>query len=125
MSSRGLAPGHGAGAATPLVGCTRPGPVSAAGCRQTVRIHDTYVKYGVRPRPICETLAALAEFTWDVQLPGEDLPRRLTTDYALSEGEQVTIDGLPWLVERVETDEAMPEISGLVYVVQPHEPAGL
>ena len=30
------------------------------------------------------------EFTWDVFLPGEDLPHRLTTDYFLSEGEEMS-----------------------------------
>jgi len=66
------------------------------------------------------------EFTWDVQLPGEDLPHRVTTEYALSEGEQITIDGVPWLVERVETDEALPgEVGGLVHVVEPRGPNGL
>ncbi len=65
----------------------------------------------------------MAEFLWDVQLPGEDLPRRLSTDYVLSEGEQITVDGRAWLVERVATDETMPEgVSGLVFVVRPHEP---
>ena len=68
----------------------------------------------------------VAEFRWDVQVPGEDLPRRVTTDYAVSEGEQITIGGHTWLVERVETNETMvDEIAGLVHVVEPHEPAGL
>jgi DNA/RNA endonuclease YhcR with UshA esterase domain len=45
-------------------------------------------------------------FTWDVFVPGEDLPRRLTTNFLLSEGEEITVDGRVWLVENVELIEA-------------------
>lgn len=71
----------------------------------------------------------MVEFTWDVQLPGEDLPRRLTTDYLLSEGEEIAIDGRRWLVERVdlteraEPDEATNVPTGLVAVIPPNDPA--
>jgi hypothetical protein len=64
----------------------------------------------------------MPEFTWDVLLPGEDLPRRLTTDYILSEGEELTLDGRTWLIERVEIDDAIEEATGIVAVVPPHDP---
>ncbi len=57
-------------------------------------------------------------------VPGDDLPRRVATDYVVSEGELVAVDGEQWLVERV----VMPEESEgdgvvpLVYVEPPHEP---
>jgi len=62
--------------------------------------------------------------SWDVFVPGDDLPRRVATDYVVSEGELVAVDGEQWLVERV----VMPEESEgdgvvpLVYVEPPHEP---
>ena len=67
----------------------------------------------------------MEEFTWDVQLPGEDLPRRLTTDYLVSEGEEIAVDGREWLVERVdltepdERGEAADVATGIVAVVPP------
>lgn len=64
----------------------------------------------------------MPEFTWDVLLPGEDLPRRLTTDYILSEGEEVTLDGRMWLIERVEIDDSIEDTPGIVSVTPPHEP---
>lgn len=72
-------------------------------------------------------LVAVAEFTWDVQVPGEDLPRRLTTDYLVSEGEEIVVDGREWLVERVEiiendeTDETASVATGIIAVVPPNE----
>jgi hypothetical protein len=70
----------------------------------------------------------VAEFTWDVHLPGEDLPRRLATDYLLSEGEEIVVDGREWLVERVDLaetddiDEAANVAIGIIAVVPPNEP---
>lgn len=70
---------------------------------------------------------AVAEFTWDVQVPGEDLPRRLTTDYLVSEGEEIVVDGREWLVERVditendEIDETASVATGIIAVVPPNE----
>ena len=70
----------------------------------------------------------MAEFTWDVLLPGEDLPRLLTTDYLLSQGEEIEIDGRSWLVERVDLtdrndiDEAADTAAGVVTVVPPRGP---
>jgi hypothetical protein len=64
----------------------------------------------------------VAAFTWDVQVPGEDLPRRLTTDYLVSEGEEIAVDGREWLVERVDITEA-GEVDGLIAVVPPHDAA--
>jgi hypothetical protein len=64
-----------------------------------------------------------AELSWDVFVPGDDLPRRITTDYVLSEGELVTVEGRPWLVERVvlpAPDEA--DVVPLVHLAAPHEP---
>ena len=49
----------------------------------------------------------MAEFTWDVFLPGEDLPHRLTTDYIVQEGEAITVDGREWLAERVEIEDEL------------------
>jgi hypothetical protein len=60
------------------------------------------------------------EFTWDVQLPGEDLPRRLTTDYLVSDGEEIVVDGREWLVERVDITET--DATGIIVVVPPNEP---
>jgi len=70
----------------------------------------------------------MAEFTWDVLLPGEDLPRLLTTDYLVSQGEEIEIDGRSWLVERVDLtdrndiDEAADTAAGVVTVVPPRGP---
>jgi hypothetical protein len=60
---------------------------------------------------------------WDVFVPGDDLPKRVTTDYVVTEGELVGVDGHQWLVERVvfpERDEN--GVVPLVYVEPPHEP---
>lgn len=71
----------------------------------------------------------MVEFTWDVLLPGEDLPRRLTTDYLVSEGEEIAIDGMEWLIERVDlteravVDETANVPTGVVAVVPPNDPA--
>ena len=63
----------------------------------------------------------MAEFVWDVFLPGEDLPHRLTTDYILQEGEAINVDGREWLADRVEIrDEAA--VSGIVLAVAPEGP---
>ena len=67
----------------------------------------------------------MPEYTWDVLLPGEDLPRVLTTDYLVSEGEEIEVDGSEWLVERVELterddiDETADVPMGIVTVVLP------
>jgi len=58
----------------------------------------------------------VADFTWDVFLPGEDLPQRLTTDYLVQEGETLTVQGREWLAESVEIDEEMAT-TGIVRVV--------
>ena len=69
------------------------------------------------------------EYVWDVLLPGEDLPRRLATDYLVSEGEEIAVDGRAWIVERVDltdptdVDETANLPTGVVAVVPPHEPA--
>jgi hypothetical protein len=63
----------------------------------------------------------VAEFAWDVFLPGEDLPHRLTTDYLVQEGESITVDGREWLAEQVEVDEEMAA-TGIVRVVAPEGP---
>jgi hypothetical protein len=65
----------------------------------------------------------VARFLWDVQLPGEDLPQRLTTDYLLSEGEQISVQGRTWLIERVEIDQTIQPATGIVWVMLPQEPA--
>jgi hypothetical protein len=57
--------------------------------------------------------------------PGEDLPRRLTTDYLVSEGEVIDVDGNEWLVERVDLtdrddiDETADVPAGIVTVAPP------
>lgn len=64
----------------------------------------------------------MAEFTWGIQLPGEDVPRPLTTDYVLSEGEELDFDGRTWTIARVELEEAGEDATGIVTVMPPHEP---
>jgi hypothetical protein len=65
----------------------------------------------------------MAEFAWDVHLPGEDLPRRFRTDYLLSEGDEIDVDGRPWVVEAVEMiDDAGDPASGVVVVAPLHDP---
>jgi len=64
----------------------------------------------------------MAEYAWNVFVPGEDLPHRLTTDYLVSEGEQVTVDGRPWLVEHVDIDEAIEGAVGTISVVAAEGP---
>ena len=59
----------------------------------------------------------MAKFVWDVLVPGEDLPHRLSTDYLVSEGEEIVVDGRAWLVERVDIDESMGFPTGIVSVV--------
>jgi hypothetical protein len=49
---------------------------------------------------------ARAELTWDVQLPGEDLPHRTKTDHLLRQGETIRVDGRQWRVEAEEIEEA-------------------
>ena len=64
-----------------------------------------------------------SDFSWDVHIPGEDLPRRLQTTYLLSAGEEVVVDGDTWVVESVEAiedDEGM--VTGRVVVGPPHGP---
>ena len=61
----------------------------------------------------------MPEFTWDVYVPGEDLPHGLTTDYLVSEGEEIEFDGLEWLVESVELTE-VEAVTGVVTVVPLH-----
>ncbi|HUZ98338.1 MAG TPA: hypothetical protein VMU74_03170 [Gaiellaceae bacterium] len=60
----------------------------------------------------------MPDYTWAVQLPDEDLPRRLTTDYLVSEGEEIEIDGTEWLVESVDMEDEL-EFTGIVSVVPP------
>ena len=62
----------------------------------------------------------MPEFTWDVHVPGEDLPHRLTTDYLVSEGEEIEVDGREWLVDGVEMADA-DALTGVVTVVPPHD----
>lgn len=64
----------------------------------------------------------MPEYVWDVQLPGEDLPRRVTTDYLVSDGEAITVDGREWLIEHVEIiepvgDQGEGAPTGIVSVV--------
>jgi hypothetical protein len=64
-------------------------------------------------------------FSWDVYVPGEDLPHSLTTDYLVSEGEQISVDGRAWLVEHVELDEPTEVVTGRISVVAPAGSAGV
>lgn len=64
----------------------------------------------------------MATFNWDVLLPGEDIPRSLTTDYILSEGEEITVEGTPWLIEHVEIDESIADATGIVSVIAASRP---
>lgn len=64
----------------------------------------------------------MADFTWDVHLPGEDLPKLLQTDYLLSEGDEIAVNGRPWIVESVEVvGEESGTTSGVVVVAPAHE----
>jgi hypothetical protein len=64
----------------------------------------------------------MPEYVWNVQLPGEDLPRRITTDYLVSDGDQLTVGGAIWIVERVVTGEDIEDAAGVVWVEAPTEP---
>jgi len=60
------------------------------------------------------------EYTWSIYVPGEDLPHRLTTDYLVSEGEEIKVDGIEWLVDNVEMEhDAEDAFTGVVAVVPP------
>jgi hypothetical protein len=60
---------------------------------------------------------------WEVFVPGDDLPHRVTTDYVVTEGELVGVDGRQWVVERVIfPDDTSDGVVPLVYVEPPHEP---
>jgi hypothetical protein len=69
----------------------------------------------------------VSTYHWAVFIPGEDLPRELSTDYLLTEGEEISVDGQTWIVEEaepaelLETDDA-PEMRRRVTVTRPHEP---
>jgi hypothetical protein len=58
----------------------------------------------------------MPDYTWAVRFPGEDLPHTLTTDYLVSEGEEIEIDGREWLVENVEMEDETA-LTGIVTVV--------
>jgi len=62
----------------------------------------------------------MPEFTWDVHVPGEDLPHRLITDYLVGEGEEIEVDGREWLVDSVEMTE-VDAVTGIVAVVPLHD----
>lgn len=64
----------------------------------------------------------MSDYLWDVQLPGEDLPHRVETDYVLTDGEEITVDGLPWIVEHVELSEESAPPTGVVMVAPAHGP---
>ena len=64
----------------------------------------------------------MPEYVWDVQLPGEDVPQRVTTDYLVSDGEVITGNGREWLIEQVELvepvgDDDEEDPTGIVSVV--------
>ena len=59
------------------------------------------------------------EYTWDVHVPGKDLPYRVTTDYLVSEGEEIELDGVEWLVDNVEMTE-VDAVTGVVTVIPRH-----
>jgi hypothetical protein len=60
----------------------------------------------------------MAEFSWAVYVPGEDLPLTLTTDYLVSEGEEIEVDGSTWLVETVQIEDEAA-LTGIVTAVSP------
>ena len=64
----------------------------------------------------------MSEYVWDVQLPGEDLPHRVETDYLLTDGEEITLGGLPWIVEHVELSAESAPPTGTVTVAPSHGP---
>jgi hypothetical protein len=61
----------------------------------------------------------VVEYTWDVHVPGEDLPHRVTTDYLVSEGEEIAVDGVDWLIDNVEMTD-VDAVTGVVTVVPLH-----
>ena len=63
----------------------------------------------------------MAEWTWDVFFPGEDLPHRVTTGYLLNEGETIAVDGREWLVGRVEIEDEVAA-TGIVLATAPEGP---
>jgi hypothetical protein len=63
-------------------------------------------------------------YAWDVFLPAQDLPLRITTDYVLSEGELLSVNGRSLLVERVDAvEEDDRGVVPVVHVTEPREPA--
>jgi len=67
----------------------------------------------------------MSQYTWNVFASGADLPKRLETDYLLTEGEEIELDGGTWLVERVEPSDGPNAEVRQAYVVLPHESAPL
>lgn len=65
----------------------------------------------------------MAEFTWNVLLPGADLPREVKTDYLVSDGEEIEVDGQAWVIERVDIDDSTDPPTGMISVIPPNEPA--
>ena len=64
----------------------------------------------------------MSEYLWDVQLPGDDLPHRIETNHLVADGEEITIAGLPWIVEHVELSADSAPPTGLVTVAPAHGP---
>jgi len=69
----------------------------------------------------------MPSFTWEVFVPGEDLPRELRTDYLVAEGDVVEVGGR-WLVESValdddlQADDDSDALRGVVHVAPAAEP---
>jgi hypothetical protein len=61
----------------------------------------------------------VVEYRWDVHVPGEDLPHRVITDYLVSEGEEIEVGGLEWVIDSVEMTE-VDAVTGVVTVVPRH-----
>jgi hypothetical protein len=67
---------------------------------------------------------ATPEYPWDVFVPGEDLPHRITTDYVVTDGDLLNVGGRSLIVERVELpDDPDEDVVPVVHVSPPHEPA--
>ena len=73
-------------------GRARAGVRPAVDAGQDVRRREVHPRFRL----------AVPDYTWAVTIPGEDIPHPLTTDYLVSEGEEIEIDGSEWLVENVE-----------------------
>jgi hypothetical protein len=58
----------------------------------------------------------MASYTWDVVVPDADVMRQVTTDYIVSAGEEIVVEGKRWLVTSVQVVDEIPGAAGIVTV---------